>query len=106
MLRRFGGCASIGSPLSRMLPSLGGSNPAMQRKVVVLPQPLGPNSETNSPDATLKDSGPTTDWAVKRLVSLRTLSSGGDPASFALGVNATFGGPRNVVAWRQASGGC
>ena len=51
-------------PLSRMLPSVSVSKPAMQRKVVVLPQPLGPSSETNSPAATLNDSGPTTDCAV------------------------------------------
>ena len=50
-----------GAPLSKMLPSVGVSNPAMQRKVVVLPQPLGPSSETNSPAATLNESGPTTD---------------------------------------------
>src|ERR1700677_79056 len=33
----------------RMLPSLGCSNPASMRKSVVLPQPLGPRSEKNSP---------------------------------------------------------
>src|SRR4029453_19449106 len=32
-----------------MLPRSSGSRPAMQRKVVVLPQPLGPRSEKNSP---------------------------------------------------------
>ena len=32
-----------------MLPSVGGMKPAIMRKVVVLPQPEGPSSETNSP---------------------------------------------------------
>src|SRR5262249_14339954 len=91
MLRRLGGCASIGRPLSRILPSLGVSNPAMQRKVVVFPQPLGPSSETNSPGPTLNDSGPITDWAVKRLARLRTSSSEAE-SSFADGVT-TFGLP-------------
>ena len=39
-------------PLIAIVPPLGVSSPAMQRKVVVLPQPLGPSSVTNSPAAT------------------------------------------------------
>ena len=31
----------------------------MQRRVVVLPQPLGPSSEKNSPSITSNDRGPT-----------------------------------------------
>src|SRR5688572_3712134 len=33
----------------RMLPAVGSSKPATMRSVVVLPQPLGPRKETNSP---------------------------------------------------------
>src|SRR5918993_520683 len=40
-------------------PWSGCSNPAMQRRVVVLPQPLGPSRETNSPGATVKETPPT-----------------------------------------------
>src|SRR4051812_25493468 len=40
------------SPLIAIEPLLGASRPAMQRSVVVLPQPLGPSSVTNSPSAT------------------------------------------------------
>ena len=36
-------------PSKRMLPSVGVSNPAIIRKVVVFPQPDGPNRVTNSP---------------------------------------------------------
>ena len=32
-----------------MVPVLGGAKPAIMRSVVVLPQPDGPSSETNSP---------------------------------------------------------
>jgi hypothetical protein len=33
----------------RMAPEVGVSNPATMRNVVVLPQPLGPRNDTNSP---------------------------------------------------------
>src|SRR4051812_22982013 len=37
-----------------MLPVVGCSKPAIIRKVVVLPQPLGPKKETNSPPSTVR----------------------------------------------------
>src|SRR5262245_13467438 len=55
-----------------MDPSVGVSNPPMQRKVVVLPQPLGPRSEKNSPSRTSNERGPTVTWGENRLVSPRT----------------------------------
>src|SRR5439155_23237425 len=58
-----------------MAPSDSVSNPAMQRSVVVLPQPLGPRSEKNSPSITSKDRGPTVTWGEYRLVSPLTSSS-------------------------------
>ena len=51
------------------------SNPAMQRKVVVLPQPLGPSSEKNSPSCTSNDIGPTLTCGEYRFVSSHTSSS-------------------------------
>src|SRR5437763_3303713 len=44
----------IFSPSSRILPSLGVSKPATIRKIVVLPQPLGPSSVRNSPCSTAR----------------------------------------------------
>src|SRR5450432_1470382 len=41
-------------PAMLMLPLVGCSSPATQRKVVVLPQPEGPNSTTISPAGTAK----------------------------------------------------
>src|SRR3989338_8813002 len=40
---------ATGAPSSRMTPSSGTSNPAINRSVVVLPQPLGPRSARISP---------------------------------------------------------
>jgi hypothetical protein len=34
----------------------------MQRRLVVLPQPLGPSSEKNSPSCTAKEIGPIVTW--------------------------------------------
>src|SRR5262245_46622981 len=39
-------------PLTRIVPLVGNSKPAIIRKVVVLPQPEGPRNETNSPRST------------------------------------------------------
>ena len=47
--RRYGGTPRTGSPPTEMPPSVGSSKPAIIRKVVVLPHPLGPSSEKNSP---------------------------------------------------------
>src|SRR5436305_3376432 len=60
MLRRRGGTctprsgAATSSPPIAIAPPVGCSRPAMQRKVVVLPQPEGPSSTTISPAATRK----------------------------------------------------
>ena len=47
--RRFGDSEVTSWPCSRIRPSSGTSKPAIIRRVVVLPQPLGPSSEKNSP---------------------------------------------------------
>src|SRR5580700_1258086 len=36
-------------PSNRICPASGSTKPAIERKVVVLPQPLGPSSDTSSP---------------------------------------------------------
>ena len=54
-MSRFSGAVCVRStPSNRIWPSAGNSNPAMQRSVVVLPQPEGPSSDTNSPFATVR----------------------------------------------------
>src|SRR5262245_47597455 len=64
-----------------MEPSDSDSNPAMQRSVVVLPQPLGPSSEKNSPSITSNDNGPTVTCGEYRFVSPRTSSWTSPPAT-------------------------
>src|SRR5215472_10391879 len=49
MLRRSGGSAVISTPSKRICPASGSTKPAIERSVVVLPQPLGPSSDTSSP---------------------------------------------------------
>src|SRR5215471_3660146 len=46
---RFGGTDGTSRPVRTMRPSSGVTKPAIIRSVVVLPQPLGPRSEKNSP---------------------------------------------------------
>src|SRR5262249_34290160 len=53
----------------------------MQRSVVVLPQPLGPSNEKNSPSITCNDRGPTVTCGEKRLVSPLTSSLTLEPAT-------------------------
>ena len=47
--RRFAGTVVTSRPWSTMRPASGDTKPAIIRSVVVLPQPLGPSSEKNSP---------------------------------------------------------
>src|SRR3954471_16412368 len=60
MLRKRGGTcsprsgAATSSPPIEIMPAVGCSSPAMQRSVVVLPQPDGPSSTTISPAAIRK----------------------------------------------------
>ena len=55
MSRSHGGSFVTSLPPIRMSPSSGSSSPAMQRKLVVLPQPEGPSRQTNCPLATLSE---------------------------------------------------
>jgi hypothetical protein len=52
VLRCQGGSQVTSLPPMRAAPPLGSTKPAIMRKVVVLPQPDGPSSTTNSPSAT------------------------------------------------------
>ena len=54
-LRSYGGRSVTSSPPSSTRPVSGCSNPARMRSSVVLPQPLGPSSEKNSPCLTDSD---------------------------------------------------
>ena len=53
-MRRFSGGTTpageeITCPSNSIVPDVGGMKPAIMRSVVVLPQPDGPSSDTNSP---------------------------------------------------------
>src|ERR1700730_17661045 len=72
---------STGTPLSRMRPSLGRSKPATRLRIVLLPQPEGPTTATNSPRRTSKVTrsiavtADTPSGAVNRLVTARRSST-------------------------------
>jgi hypothetical protein len=56
-------------PSTRIVPSSGASNPATIRSTVVLPQPEGPRSETNSPFSMGSEKSLTTRFAPKAFSS-------------------------------------
>src|SRR6267143_418553 len=66
--------AEIVRPSSSMVPSLGSRKPAIMRSVVVLPQPDGPSSETNSPRVSASVARSTAVKAPKRQVTSRRTS--------------------------------
>src|SRR5262245_20807788 len=70
MSRWFGGTCSTCLPASRRLPLVGSSKPAIIISVVVLPEPLGPSSETNSPACTSSEASITACTDPKRLETL------------------------------------
>src|SRR5690242_11966438 len=71
MRRRSGGTEPWGeerrSPSISMVPWEGSMKPAIIRSVVVLPQPEGPRSETNSPGASARLKSATASKSPKRL---------------------------------------
>src|SRR4051812_43667567 len=82
MLRARGGTCTPrsgtapSSPPIEMVPPVGCSSPAMQRKVVVLPQPEGPSSTTISPAAMRKLTSSTAGLPTKNcLRRCETISS-------------------------------
>src|ERR1700730_9084279 len=82
-LRRFGatktrrGTEATTRPRNVISPPSGRSRPATRRKVVVLPQPLGPSSVNTSPRRTSSAARSTAGWEPKTLLtssSARTVS--------------------------------
>src|SRR4026207_2095269 len=112
MLRFSGGSEEPGDETTRpsiaMVPSLGARKPAIMRRVVVLPQPDGPSSETNSPGGGIRLRRSTAVTAPKRRltsVSTRRITwrsfargrrgrSGGSPAAPTPPWTAPRGGSR------------
>src|SRR5712671_5435062 len=86
-------------PAMLMLPLVGCSNPATQRKVVVLPQPEGPSSTTISPAGTMKltpsTAGRPTENCLRRSLtsSVAVIASGPSSLPIAEGL-VPFGDPR------------
>src|SRR5258708_26300138 len=78
ILRRRGGTsapcwgADTTAPPIRIVPALGCSKPATQRKVVVLPQPDGPSSVTISPAVTAKLTSSTARFPVAKTLRKRS----------------------------------
>src|SRR5712691_7720280 len=68
--RRFGDTDVTSCPCKTMRPSSGTSKPAIIRRVVVLPQPLGPSSEKNSPSAMSSVTSCTASTLPNRLLTL------------------------------------
>src|SRR5690348_15703428 len=71
MLRRLAGTLVMLFPSSRTSPLVGWSNPAMMRSAVVFPQPLGPSSDSSSPEPTLRSTESTATTSPNCLRSCR-----------------------------------
>src|SRR5262245_66463357 len=63
-------------PAMTLFPSTRSTRPATIRKRVLLPQPDGPSSETNSPGAASHDTSSTATTAPNDFPSRRTVSAG------------------------------
>src|SRR5262245_32491187 len=105
MSRRFGGTSSSERPSRTIWPSVGLSKPAMRRSVVVLPQPEGPSSVTNSPWAMASETSSTAVTTrsraragkvlvrcsrVRYMDAFTALASQGQPYAFAIVLGATI----------------
>src|SRR5438093_13279732 len=74
-LRRYGGTCVSRRPPSRISPAVADSKPAIIMRVVVLPEPLGPSSVKNSPDATVREMSSTARTAPNVLDTATSSSS-------------------------------
>src|SRR6266851_6229233 len=74
-LRRYGGTCVSRRPPSRISPAVADSKPAIIMRVVVLPEPLGPSSVRNSPDATVREMSSTARTAPNVLDTATSSSS-------------------------------
>src|SRR6266481_3056502 len=75
-LRRYGGTRVSRRPPSRISPAVADSKPAIIISVVVLPEPLGPSSVRNSPDATVRETSSTASTAPNVFDTATSSSSG------------------------------
>src|SRR5690242_12210064 len=73
--RRYGGVPTASTPPIRISPSSGCSKPAIIRSEVVLPQPLGPSSDRNSPLWTRRLTAFTATREPNRFVTARNSTS-------------------------------
>src|SRR5579883_1658882 len=79
--RRYGGIVSASRPCRYTCPSVGVSKPLIMRSTVVLPQPLGPSSEKNSPSRMQSDTSRTAWTGPYRLwTRCRSTAGGADAA--------------------------
>src|SRR5262245_39593913 len=99
MSRSFGGTSLTTSPSTAISPALISSSPAIIRSVVVLPQPEGPTSTTNSLSAMSRSMPRTASVSSKRLTSLRSETCAMARASLALG--GAGGEPGDVVVHEE-----
>ncbi len=67
--RLGGGTCVTSAPCSTMRPASGASNPAIMRSVVVLPHPLGPSIEKNSPPGIVIETSLTATTSSNRFVT-------------------------------------
>src|SRR5712692_5186537 len=74
MSRSFGGTSLTFSPSIRMSPADASSSPAIMRNVVLLPQPDGPTSTTNSLSAMSRSMPRTANVSSNFLTSLRSVT--------------------------------
>jgi hypothetical protein len=63
------GVRETSSPSRKIFPEVGDSNPAIMRRVVVLPQPEGPSIEKNDPRSMPKQASCTATKSAKRLAT-------------------------------------
>src|SRR5262249_2105085 len=75
MSRSFGGTSLTFSPSMRMSPAVASSSPAIMRKVVLLPQPEGPTSTTNSLSGISSEIWRTASTLSKRFTTSRKATS-------------------------------
>ena len=75
-LRFFGETQVTSSPSRKTRPESASSNPAITRSVVVLPQPLGPSIEKNSPAGISRVTSLTARTSPKSLINRSTTIMG------------------------------
>src|SRR5262249_27094023 len=98
MSRSFGGTSLTTSPSTAISPALISSSPAIIRSVVVLPQPEGPTSTTNSLSAMSSSMPHTASLSSHRVTSLRSEARAMARASLVLG---GAGGERGDVVGHE-----